>query len=139
MIKLGYNVAETLIAEKGYYNVELCSIALPHLPISNKLLSELKLTKHELVCHFSRGGKVLNSLCAFKLAKVWPVYHDNHQILRGMVRSCGVGQNLATYLKNERQPQDLVRFRLHADVILSSLFNKASEITQINGFSLDIV
>jgi hypothetical protein len=139
VIEKGVNEASVIHRDLGgYYDVELCRISLPHLPITDKVLRELKLKTSELVCHFSRGGKLINSLCAFKLSHLYPTYRDGQQCLRGKIRSCGVGTNLATHLR-EMHGIGSVTFILHHDMMHATTHHNALEINKIHGFSLDIL
>jgi hypothetical protein len=129
MIEKGYRLNTD--QGDGTYIVSLGCISLPHLPVSRRVLSNLKLSKKEMVGHFMARGKVMAP--AFKLIAVTTSFVDGMQLLHGRIRSCGVGDNYIKYVREaSRAPMfDLITTtREHPD------YSDVFEITEIKGVVL---
>jgi len=134
MIIEGINRVKDLILDKdGCYHVELSRIMLPHLPVSRQVLAALKLGKQELTGHFyaDRFGEYPG----FKVINVTTHFHnDGYQIIRGKVRSVGIGRNLASHLREDR-PAEL-RFMLRGHIGSHEDYLGAFEIKSIVQWTL---
>jgi hypothetical protein len=149
MIYLGENDAHKVALEVKqkdrfeYYEVELCRVALPHLPIRDKVIRDLKLSKQELVGYFQEGTK-LTGIAAFKLASLWTSYREGYQVLYGKIRSCGIGRNFKTHLRDvlHASEQPRLTFKLQhtpSDIVPSKEHPGAFEINRIASFSVLIL
>lgn len=134
MIEFGINDAATVgMDAAGCYGVELCRVSLPHMPIPQAVFNQLKLSKHELPCHMQIKGKV-HRAPAFKLVSIVSLLQEGKQIVRGKIRSVGVGINFATHLKMDRPEQ--LKFQILCGLAGSSTVRDATDIISIHGFAL---
>jgi hypothetical protein len=133
MILEGVNQAKDLILDRdGCYNVELSRIALPHLPVSRSVIGSMKLGKQDLLGHFITERLV--KYPAFKVVAVTAMYRDGVQVIRGKIRSNGVGMNLSNFIKEHRPAE--VRFMLRGKIGSSDNYPDAFEIKNIDGWTL---
>lgn len=134
MIELGINdTAMVGMDAAGCFGVELSRICLPHMPVPQSVFNALKLSKHELPCQVQINGKV-HSSPGFKVVSLVSLLKDGKQVIRGKIRSVGVGINLATIIRADR-PEHL-KFQLLYEAKASAAVQGATDIVKINGWAL---